>query len=290
MSINWYPGHMKKTRELIEANLKMVDVVIEVLDARIPVSSKNPHIDDLIERKPRIVALNKFDLADPVVLEQWVEYYRGIGITALPINSVTGEGLNRLTQEIKLASKERLEKMERQGRKNSSVRIMIVGIPNVGKSSLINKLAGKNSAKVGNKPGVTRGKQWIKINDGLELFDTPGILWPKIDDEKVGFYLAWTGAIRDEILNIDELALGLVEILQIHYPDLLKTRYKLTEVSDDRVETMEMIGRKRGCLASGNNVDYEKAARIIIDEFRKGTIGLISLERPEDLVPMDANL
>lgn len=280
--INWYPGHMKKTRELIEAHLKLIDVVVEVLDARIPISSKNPHIDDLIATKPRIVALNKFDLADPNVLDEWISYYKKQGISAVPINALNGEGINRLLHEIKCVCHGKLEKLEQQGRKNPTLRAMIVGIPNVGKSSLINKLAGKNSAKVGNKPGVTRGKQWIRLNNELELFDTPGILWPKIDDERVGMNLAWTGAIKDEILHIDELALGLIGLLQVFYPEALKERYKLTELSEDKLENMEFIGRKRGCLMSGNSIDYDKVARLIIDEFRKGTIGQISLERPSD--------
>lgn len=280
--INWYPGHMKKTRELIEAHLKLIDVVVEVLDARIPISSKNPHIDDLIASKPRIVALNKFDLADPAVLDDWIAHYRSMGISAVPINALNGEGVNRLLHEIKCVCHGKLQKLEAQGRKNPTLRAMIVGIPNVGKSSLINRLAGKNSAKVGNKPGVTRGKQWIKLNNELELFDTPGILWPKIDDERVGMNLAWTGAIKDEILNIDELALGLVGILSTHYPEALKTRFKLAELSEDRLENMELIGRKRGCIMSGNMIDYDKTARLIIDDFRKGTIGQISLERPGD--------
>lgn len=290
MHINWYPGHMKKTRELIQENLKMIDVVVEVLDARIPISSKNPSLDDLINTKPKIVALNKFDLADEVVLNKWIAYYRSQGFSAIPINSMTGEGINRLLHEIKLLTKEKREKHISQGRNLAAVRAMIVGIPNVGKSSLINKLVGKNSAKTGNRPGVTKGKQWIRIRKDLELFDTPGILWPKIDDDAVGLNLAFTGAIKDEILQIEDIALLLIERLMVLYPERLEERYSVvieenTEI--DRLQIMEEIGRRRGCLLSKNQIDYTKVARIVIDEFRKGTLGRMSLESPSDFDVLD---
>lgn len=283
MIINWYPGHMKKTRELIQANLKMVDVVIELLDARMPISSKNPTIDELIETKKRIVVLNKHDLSDERILNAWIAYYKERGIVAIPINSLNGYGIKKLLSEIKLETAELHEKMKEKGRVPRPTRIMIVGIPNVGKSSLINKLAGKKSAKVGNKPGVTRGKQWIKINKDLELFDTPGILWPKIDDQQVGMRLAFAGSIKDDILDVDTLGLRLIEYMMDKYPDKLMERYKLSELDDDGVVVMEVIGRKRGCIMSGNQIDYSKVARLVLDEFRKGTIGRISLESPEDL-------
>lgn len=283
MNINWYPGHMKKTKELIKENLKMVDVVIEVLDARIPVSSKNPNIDELLGVKPKIVALNKFDLANEKILEDWIKYYKNIGISAIPINSLSGIGINRLIHEIKFLMSDKLEKYERQGRKVRAVRAMIIGIPNVGKSSLINKLVGKKSAKTGNRPGVTRGKQWIKIRNDLELFDTPGILWPKIDDERIGLNLAFTGAIKDEILPIEDIGLYLIEKLMNIDKNIIEKRYNVVVDDKDRLEVMEEIGRKRGCLMSKNQIDYTKVAKIVLDEFRKGTLGKLSLETPNDL-------
>ncbi|MGB3366877.1 MAG: ribosome biogenesis GTPase YlqF [Acidaminobacteraceae bacterium] len=290
MHINWYPGHMKKTRELIQENLKMIDVVVEVLDARIPISSKNPSLDDLINTKPKIVALNKYDLADEVILGKWISYYRAQGISAIPINSMTGDGINRLLHEIKVLTKEKRDKYITQGRNLAAVRVMIVGIPNVGKSSLINKLVGKKSAKTGNRPGVTKGKQWIRIRKDLELFDTPGILWPKIDDDAVGLNLAFTGAIKDEILQIDDIGLLLIEKLMIIYPDRLEERYSV-EIKEnnelDRLQLMEEIGRRRGCLLAKNQIDYSKVARIVIDEFRKGTLGRMSLESPSDFDILD---
>jgi len=290
MHINWYPGHMKKTRELIQENLKMIDVVVEVLDARIPISSKNPSLDDLINTKPKIVALNKYDLADEVILGKWITYYRAQGISAIPINSMTGDGINRLLHEIKVLTKEKRDKYITQGRNLAAVRVMIVGIPNVGKSSLINKLVGKKSAKTGNRPGVTKGKQWIRIRKDLELFDTPGILWPKIDDDAIGLNLAFTGAIKDEILQIDDIGLLLIEKLMVIYPERLEERYSV-EIKEnnelDRLQLMEEIGRRRGCLLAKNQIDYSKVARIVIDEFRKGTLGRMSLESPSDFDIID---
>lgn len=280
MHINWFPGHMKKTKDLIKENLKLVDVVVELLDARIPISSKNPEIDGLIGNKTKVVVLNKFDLSDQRVLDQWIEYYHSKGISAIPVNSLTGEGINRLIHELKLSFQDKLDKMLSKGMKPRAVRVMIVGIPNVGKSSLINKLAGKKSAKTGNKPGVTKGKQWIKIKKDLELFDTPGILWPKIDDIETGIKLAFTGAIKDEILDIDEIAFKLVEFLNENYKDDLVDRYKLKNEPETGLEIMEEIARNRGCIISGNMVDYTKVSRLILDEFRKGIIGRITLERP----------
>jgi Ras superfamily GTP-binding protein YlqF len=280
MSINWYPGHMKKTRDLIEANLKLVDVVIELLDARIPISSRNPQFDQLVGHKNRVVALNKFDLADPQRTKRWIQYYEGLGIKAIPINSLTGEGVAELINEARAASIEVIEKAKRQGRLMRPIRAMIVGIPNVGKSSLINKLAGKSAAKTGNKPGVTRGKQWIRLNKDLELFDTPGILWPKIEEDMMGIKLACSGAIKDEVLNIEDIAFHLINLLKVDYDHLFKERYKIDESIEDTVEIMTAIGRKRGCLVKGNEVDLEKASRLIVDDFRKGIIGKITLEIP----------
>lgn len=283
MIINWYPGHMKKTKELIQSNLKLVDVVVELLDARIPISSKNPDIDNLIGNKPKIIAMNKSDLSDPKLLKEWISYFEQQGTKSIPINSITGEGMNNLIDAIKYAAKDKIEAMKNKGRKIRPVRVMIVGIPNVGKSSLINKLSGKKSAKTGNKPGVTRGKQWIRLRKDLELFDTPGILWPKIDDIRVGLNLAYTGAIKDEILDIDELCVKLIDQLLKRYPDSLLDRYKLEELDEDPVVVMERIGEKRGCKRSGGFIDYSKVSKIVLDELRKGTLGRITLEIPEDL-------
>ncbi|HAS74095.1 MAG TPA: ribosome biogenesis GTPase YlqF [Clostridiales bacterium UBA8960] len=280
MSINWYPGHMKKTKDLIDANLKLVDVVIELLDARIPISSRNPQFDQLIGHKKRVVALNKYDLADPHRTKLWIQYYAKIGIKAIPINSLNGEGLGELINEAKASCTDVIEKAQRQGRLLRPIRAMIVGIPNVGKSSLINKLAGKNAAKTGNKPGVTRGKQWIRLNKEVELFDTPGILWPKIEEDLMGIKLACSGAIKDEVLNIEDIAYNLIVLLLVDYRKAFYERYKLDESIEDVVEIMTVIGRKRGCLVKGNEVDLEKASRLIVDEFRKGQIGRITLEIP----------
>ncbi|MDK2919290.1 MAG: ribosome biosis GTPase [Candidatus Petromonas sp.] len=283
MHINWYPGHMKKTKELIKNNLKLIDVVVELVDARIPISSKNPDIDNIIQNKPKIVVLNKYDLSDPKFLKGWVDFYKNRDIDAIPFNSLTGEGLNKLLDSIKASVKEKVKALQNKGRRNRPVRVMIVGIPNVGKSSLINKLVGKKSAKTGNKPGVTRGKQWVRIRRDLELFDTPGILWPKINDMQVGLNLAFTGAIKDEILDTDELGMKLIDTLSKKYPQYLKKRYKLDNLSDNPLVNMENIGKKRGCIRSGAEIDYTKVANIVLDEFRKGKIGRVTLETPDEI-------
>jgi len=280
MSINWYPGHMKKTKDLIEANLKLVDVVIELLDARIPISSRNPQFDQLVGHKKRVVALNKYDLADPIRTKMWIKYYADLGIKAIPINSLSGDGVTELINEAKNSCTDVIEKAQRQGRLVRPIRAMIVGIPNVGKSSLINKLAGKTAAKTGNKPGITKGKQWIRLNKEVELFDTPGILWPKIEEDITGIKLAASGAIKDEVLNIEDIAFHLITMLLVDYKKVFYERFKIEDDSLDVVEMMTFIGRKRGCLMKGNEVDLEKASRLIVDEFRKGVIGRITLEMP----------
>ncbi len=281
MSINWYPGHMKKTKDLIKDNLKLVDAVVELLDARMPISSRNPQFDELISNKKRIVALNKFDLADPNKLKAWIDYYETLGIKAIPINALSGANVKQLVGTIKEECKEAVLKSEARGRIARPVRIMIVGIPNVGKSTLINKLAGKNAAKTGNKPGVTKGKQWIRLNKELELFDTPGILWPKIEEDITGIKLAACGSIKDEILHIDDICYHFIKMLGDLYPQVLIERYNLDALDEDPVAVMEAIGRRRGCIARGNEVDYEKVSRLILDEFRKGVLGKITLESPE---------
>lgn len=272
--INWYPGHMKKTRELIQENLKMVDIVIEVVDARIPVSSRNPIIDELVRGKRRIIILNKSDLADGRANDLWVEFFKKQGYDVLPMNCVSGNGVQQL---IKLLTSIQDEKNEGKIRKKP-LRMMIVGVPNVGKSSLINRLTGKKSAKTGNKPGVTRGKQWLNLQNDMQLLDTPGILWPKFEDPKAGLDLAFCGSIKDEILDIATLALELIKVLQPEYPELLKERYKLEELGESALETMELIAGKRGFIQSGKRIDYERTAKTVLDEFRAGTIGRITLE------------
>jgi len=280
-NINWFPGHMVKAKKEIKDNLKLVDVVIEIVDARIPKSSRNPDFDDLISSKPRVIALNKFDLADSKVNRMWIEYYKKQGVPAVLINSITGVGIKELLSKASELVKDKLDKSSERGRIGRSVKVAVIGIPNAGKSSFINKVAKRNAANVGNKPGVTRTKQWIRTDIGVELMDTPGILWPKFENEDIGLNLAFTGAIRYEILDNAELALKLIGKLRKDYNKELCTRYKLeyiNELSD--LEVMEAIGNKRGCKISGGEIDYTKTANIIIDEFRKAIIGNISLERP----------
>ena len=272
--INWYPGHMKKTRELIRDNLKLVDVCVEVLDARIPVSSRNPILAELTANKIRVLVLNKSDLADEAKTAEWAEKLRQDGAYVLVTNCNTGAGSAAL---VKLLEKIRDEKNEGRERKKD-LRLMIVGIPNVGKSSLINRLTGKKAAKTGNKPGVTRGKQWISLGEHMMMLDTPGILWPKFEDPKVGLNLAFCGSIKDEIMDLETLGLELIGVLSREYPDLLTARYKLDEIAETPLDNMENIARKRGFILPGKRIDYERTARNVIDEFRAGTIGRITLE------------
>ncbi|NCB41645.1 MAG: ribosome biogenesis GTPase YlqF [Clostridia bacterium] len=274
--INWYPGHMKKTRELIAENLKLVDVVCELLDARIPVSSRNPIIDELVAHKKRIVIFNKSDLADPLVNNAWKQEFLNCGTDALFMNSVSGEGIAPL---MRLLEKIRDERNSESLRKKP-LRLMIVGVPNVGKSSLINRLTGKKSARTGNKPGITKGKQWLNLGIDIQLLDTPGILWPKFEDPNVGLNLAFCGAIKDEILDISTLGLELIKKLtELHY-ELLKNRYKLGDAKDTPLESMEEIAARRGFILSGNRTDYERVARTVLDEFRAGILGRVTLEFP----------
>ena len=273
--INWYPGHMKKTRELIAENLKMVDIVIEVIDARIPVSSRNPIIDELVKSKRRLIILNKSDLSDPKANEAWAETFKKQGNLVLTMNCMTGIGVGQL---YKLLSRLQDEKNEGQLRKKS-LRMMIVGVPNVGKSSLINRMTGKKSAKTGDRPGVTKGKQWLGLENGMQLLDTPGILWPKFEDPQVGLNLAFCGSIKDEILDTASLALELIKVLQRDYPQLLRERYKLDELDEDALVSMEAIAAKRGFILPGKRIDYERCARTLLDEFRSGKIGNITLEK-----------
>ncbi len=274
-NINWYPGHMKKTRELIAENLKMVDIVIEVIDARIPVSSRNPIIDELVKNKKRLIVLNKSDLSDHKANEAWADYFKKQGNLVLAMNCMTGTGVGQL---YKVLSRLQDEKNEGQICKKS-LRMMIVGVPNVGKSSLINRMTGKKSAKTGDRPGVTKGKQWLGLENGMQLLDTPGILWPKFEDPKVGLNLAFCGSIKDEILDTASLALELIKVLQQDYPGLLMERYKLEELDEDALVNMENIAVKRGFILPGKRIDYERCARTLLDEFRGGRIGNITLEQ-----------
>ena len=272
--INWYPGHMKKTREMIQENLKLVDAVVEVIDARIPVSSRNPIIDDIVRDKTRIVALNKIDLADGAQTESWKRELTAAGTYAIPVNCNTGAGINQIFRRLDLIREER----ERETVRRRPLRLMIVGVPNVGKSSLINKLTGKKSAKTGDRPGVTRGKQWLTLTNGMQLLDTPGILWPKFEDPDVGLNLAFCGSIRDEILDVETLCLELIKVLLQDYSSLLEARYKVEEISEDGLEAMEQIALKRGSIFPGTRIDYERGAKSVHDEFRGGKIGRITLE------------
>lgn len=276
--INWYPGHMKKTREMIQENLKLVDAVVEVIDARIPVSSRNPIIDDIVRDKTRIVALNKIDLADGAQTESWKRELTAAGTYAIPVNCNTGAGINQIFRRLDLIREER----ERETVRRRPLRLMIVGVPNVGKSSLINKLTGKKSAKTGDRPGVTRGKQWLTLTNGMQLLDTPGILWPKFEDPDVGLNLAFCGSIRDEILDVETLCLELIKVLLQDYSSLLEARYKVEEISEDGLEAMEQIALKRGFIFPGKRIDYERTAKTVLDEFRGGKIGRITLERCEN--------
>ena len=275
-NINWYPGHMKKTRELIQENLKMVDAVIEVIDARIPISSRNPIIDELVKSKPRIIVLNKSDLADDKAVKDWAETFRRQGNKALAMNCMSGAGSKELFRLLSSMEAEKNKDKVRQ----KPYRLMIVGVPNVGKSSLINRMTGKKSAQTGDRPGVTRGKQWLRLQNGMQLLDTPGILWPKFEDPKAGLNLAFCGSIKDEILDVPTLAMELIGVLAEHYPQLLMDRYKLEETGETPLETMEMMAQKRGCILPGKRIDYERIGKLTLDEFRGGKIGRITLELP----------
>ena len=276
-NINWYPGHMKKTRELIRENLKAVDISIEIVDSRIPMSSRNPVIDELISSKPRIVVLGKADLADEEETNKWAEKMRAEkGVSrVLSLNLQSGENIKKLLKALEAEQDRRNE--ERSVKR--ALRIMIVGVPNVGKSSLINRLTGRKSTQTGDRPGVTKGKQWLTLSNGMQLLDTPGILWPKFEDPNVGLNLAFCGSIKDDILGVQDLGFELIKYLGTEYPNLLKERYKLDELSDEAIENMDNIALKRGFILSGKRIDYERTGRIVLDEFRGGLIGRITLEK-----------
>lgn len=279
MNIQWYPGHMTKARRMMEEDIKLIDLVIELVDARLPLSSRNPDIDNLAKNKARLILLNKSDLSDERVNNQWTEYFKEKGFFVIKLDSRSGAGMKAINAVIQEACKEKIERDRKRGILNRPVRAMVVGIPNVGKSTFINSYAKKACAKTGNKPGVTKGKQWIKLNKNLELLDTPGILWPKFEDQQIGLKLAMAGSINDEILNIAELSVELIKFLVKEYPGTILERYGVEEDMKE-LDILEQIGTKRGCLKKGSVIDIDKAADIVIDEFRAGKLGKISLERP----------
>lgn len=293
MTIQWFPGHMTRARRQIQDKLKLIDVVIELLDARIPLSSRNPMIDEILQNKPRLVLLNKQDLADPEVTAQWVAYFAEQGLQALPVDAATGNQMKEIMSRCKQLMAEKIEKQLSKGIKPRAIRALIVGIPNVGKSTLINRLAGRKIAATGDKPGVTKGQQWIKVGTEMELLDTPGILWPKFEDQQVGMRLAATGAIKEEILYPEEVALFAVRYLAGHYGASLQERFGIAKLPEDPgdteaiIEVMEAIGRKRGALLSGGRVDLEKASLTILRELRAGKMGRVSLEAPSDIPALD---
>lgn len=283
MNIQWYPGHMTKTRRQIEADLKQVDAVCEIVDARIPLSSRNPDIDAICGSKPRMIVLNRMDLADPTATKKWRDYFKGKGMAVLATDCKSRQGINEFTPAARIACAEKLERDAARGM-NRPLRVMIVGIPNVGKSTLINQISGRKGAKAENRPGVTRGKQWVTVDSGLQLLDTPGILWPKFDDPQVGMMLAYTGAVKEGVIDIEELSCRLMELLHKYYPQVLADRYKVeAEPGTPGYELLELAGRKRGLLLRGGEVHTERMAKVLMDEFRSGKLGKFTLEMPEDV-------
>ncbi|HJC42812.1 MAG TPA: ribosome biogenesis GTPase YlqF [Candidatus Mediterraneibacter gallistercoris] len=280
MHFQWYPGHMTKARRMMQENIKLIDLIIELVDARVPLSSRNPDIDELGRGKARLILLNKADLAEDRLNDEWVAYFKEKGYSAVKVNSRKGGGIKSIQSVIQEACKEKTERDRKRGILNRPVRAMVVGIPNVGKSTFINALAGKACAKTGNKPGVTKGKQWIRLNKSVELLDTPGILWPKFEDQEVGLKLAFIGSIKDEILQTEELAAELVKFLKEYYPGVLEEKYGIPEVQDT-YKCLADIAKSRHCLVRGSELDTEKAASILLDDFRGGRLGRITLERPQ---------
>ena len=280
MHFQWYPGHMTKARRMMQENIKLIDLIIELVDARVPLSSRNPDIDELGRGKARLILLNKADLAEDRLNDEWVAYFKEKGYSAVKVNSRKGGGIKSIQSVIQEACKEKTERDRKRGILNRPVRAMVVGIPNVGKSTFINALAGKACAKTGNKPGVTKGKQWIRLNKSVELLDTPGILWPKFEDQEVGLKLAFIGSIKDEILQTEELAAELVKFLKEYYPGVLEEKYGIPEVQDT-YKCLADIAKSRHCLVRGSELHTEKAASILLDDFRGGRLGRITLERPQ---------
>ena len=282
MNIQWYPGHMTKTRRQIEADLKQVDAVCEIVDARIPMSSRNPDIDAICGSKPRIIVLNRMDLADPAATRRWKDYFKSRGMAVIATDCKTRQGIADFTPAARAACAEKLQRDAARGM-NRPLRVMVVGIPNVGKSTLINQISGRKGAKAENRPGVTRGKQWVTVDSGLQLLDTPGILWPKFEDPEVGMMLAYTGAVKEGVIDLEELACRLLELLLKYYPHVLAERYQVqAQPGTPGYELLEMAGRKRGFLVSGGEVNLERMARVLLDEFRGGKLGKFTLEMPEE--------
>lgn len=278
MDYQWFPGHMTKAMRQMKEDIKLIDLIIELLDARIALSSRNPEIDNLGQNKARLVLLNKADLADEKQNNKWIEYFKKKGIVALKINSKNKQGIKEINNAVNIACKEKIERNLKRGIKNRPIRAMVVGIPNVGKSTFINAYAEKNCAKTGNKPGVTKGKQWIRLNKNLELLDTPGVLWPKFDDQKIGMHLAFIGSMNDNILDVSELAFQLIKLLENLYPNAIKDRYSI-EGDDNILQIMYQIAEVRGCKLKGNQPDLDKTSKIVLDDFRSGKLGRITLDR-----------
>ncbi len=284
MDVQWFPGHMTKTSREIIADLKLVDLIVELIDARIPFSSRNPELDHLTKGKPRLLVITKTDLADSTVTAQWEAYYREQGFICVTANAMSGQGINQVFGAAEQVLAEKIQRDREKGMVNRKIRMMVVGVPNVGKSSLINRLSGRSSTKTGDRPGVTRGKQWIRLKNGFELLDTPGILWLKFENRQVGLHLAFTGAIKDDVMDMEELACCLIGALRKHYADQLCDRYKLEQLESMDYEVLEQISKSRGFLVRGGEADTRRGAFVLLDEFRGAVLGKISLERPGDML------
>ena len=281
-NINWFPGHMAKSFRKMAEDLKIIDLVTEIADARVPVSSRNPDLDKLLQNKPRIILLNKSDMADEKATNDWIEHFKKSGIVAIPVDCKTGKGVNAFKTTIKTAMQDKLKKYAESGMAGKPIRVMVVGVPNVGKSSFINRISGGAKAKAENRPGVTRGNQWFTIDKQLELLDTPGVLWPKFEDNTTGEHLSFTGAVTDRIIDTELLAVDLIKILTEKYPEMLKSRYSLDEIPQDEYDALCLIGKKRGMVIKGGETDTLRAANMLLEEFRSCKIGRITLEKVED--------
>ncbi|SFP06860.1 ribosome biogenesis GTPase YlqF [Salibacterium halotolerans] len=282
MTIQWYPGHMEKAKRQVAEQLKRVDAAVELVDARIPFSSRNPMLDQILQDKPRVVVLTKSDMADPDVSAQWLRFYEAQGAEAVTLNALQSKGAKPVIDKAEKVTAPIFDKMKQKGIRPRAIRAMILGIPNVGKSTVINRLVGRKTAKTGDKPGITKAQQWLKVGNKMELLDTPGILWPKFEDQMVGYRLAATGAIKDERLDLEDIALYLTRLLKERYPQALKERYRIEELPADDHDLFTQIGSKRGCLQPGGYVDEEQCAALILREFRDGKLGRLSLETPSD--------
>ena len=284
MNIQWYPGHMTKTRRMMEEDLKLVDAVCEILDARIPISSRNPDIDAICGKKPRMVILNRIDMADPDLVSRWSSYFKAKGMAVIRTDCKSRRGINTFAPAVRQLLAEKLQRYAEKGQVGRPLKLMVVGIPNVGKSTFINQIAGRKGAKAENRPGVTRGKQWVNVDGGLLLLDTPGILWPKFDDPEVGMRLAYTGAVKEDVVDTETLACHFIALLAKFYPQTLSERYKLEAPEDaDGYELLQLAGRKRGYLVSGGEVNTERMAKALMDDYRSGKLGRLTLESPEDI-------